>query len=509
MGKQPGTRLRRRYQGILGLWLTLTALPAASQVGPLTYQNLFFDQAMSARSANNLAVQAGLVYTDNATQTTGGSGEALGEVGLVGNAAQEGSRFDYRINSDLSAVKYFGGTYPVEPLGYLNALGELKLVPGLFTWIGRETYTQLLINPLAPATPDNLENLNYVTTGPRFTFRPTLRTAVTLDLLYSYVDSHSPSPLYVNIDNHRYGENLKIERAFSSVASLYLKESYQKVDFTDTELNNDFTLAQGTAGYKLEAARTVLDVSAGYTQLRQLDVPVTVQSVIGSIEHQQTDTYNAPAWRLNLSRLITPNQRLSLIASQQLVDFATGTQLDFDQVVPTFVAPEVAVGAPFTQRTFGVDWRLQASRTTLDVALQDLSQHYRLTLSNERDLVTPSQNYNVKQAGVVVMRQISPVLNWDIGLHFLHQDQENARGASSTSGLTDLRWQAGRRITLRFLFAHSQYLGIRDNQVGLLASYALISGGQLGGIELGGSSGETQPAPGISPIAPTSMLPQP
>jgi hypothetical protein len=505
MDRQPGLQRRRWQELALSLWLILSALPAGAQVGPLTYQNLFFNQASNAHPADYLAAEAGLIYTDNATFTGGGSGDTLGEIGLIGNTSHEGSRFDYRLDSDLAVVKYFQNTYPVEPTGYFDGLADFKIVPGFFTWIGRETYTQLVINPYAPITPDNLENLNYVTTGPRFTLRPTLRTSVTLDLLYSFVDSHSSSPQYVDVNNHRYGGDLTIERAFSSVASLYLKGSYEKVDFSDTFINNDFTLTRGVLGYRLEGARTVLDVSAGVTQLRQLDVPVAEQSVIGSIEHFETESYTAPNWSLNLSRLLTPTQRLSLFASQQLLDFATAWQLGFDQAVPSIAPAQVALGAPFTQRLFGADWRWQAPRTTFDVALLYLSGNYRLTLSNERSLATPYQLRELKEASAVVARQLSPVLNWDVGLHVEHQDLAGGPPANGNTELTNLRWQAGRKVTLRFLFAHSSYLGIRDNQVGVLAYYALVGGGQLGGVE---SAGEGQLIPSLSPIAPTSMLPQ-
>lgn len=506
MKKQPGTPTDRCRRHALSLWLLLLpALPAAAQVGPLSYQSLFFDQAAMAQRGNFLAAQAGLVYTDNATFASGGSGTVLGEVGLVGNAGSAGPLFDYRLTSDISAVKYFDSAYRVEPSGYFIGTADLKVVPGVFTWTAQESYSQLLINQFAPATPDNLEGVNVITTGPRFTLRPTLRTTVTLNLLYSYVSTHSPSPLYVNIDDHRYGGDLKIERAFSTASSLYLKGSYQKVDFNDTAINNNFTVAEGVAGYKLQGARTVLDVSAGYTQLRQLDVPVAVESVAGAREHNETETYSAPTWKFNLSRLITPDQRVSLFAAQQLVDFATGFEQGFGQAVPTVPQAQFAVGAPSTNRTYGADWHFQASRTTIDVTLLDTSEHYRLTKANERDLIAPPQRVEYKDAGVMLVRRLNPALSWDIGVHFSHQSVTGPGSGSSnwTTALTSLRWQVGRRVMLRFLYGHSQFLGVRDDQVGVLVSYDLLGGGQPGGIGLG------QGLPPLTPIAPTSMLPQP
>ena len=300
MDRRPETRSRPRYRGALGLWLTLAALPAAAQVAPLTYQSLFFDQASNAHSGNYLAADAGLFYTDNASFGANGSGDTLAELGLVGNTAEEGPRLSYHLVSDIAVVKYLHGSFPTEPTGYLDGRADLKIVPGFFSWIARETYTQLQIDPFTPVTPDNLENVNYLTTGPRFTLRPTLRTTVVLEGVYSYIDSKAPSgsPEFVDISNHRYGGDLKIERALTSTASTYIKGSYEKVDFVDQLNNNNFTVAKGVAGYHLVDGRTDLDISGGYTRVRAFDVPVTVESDIGVIERSQTETFGAANWAL-------------------------------------------------------------------------------------------------------------------------------------------------------------------------------------------------------------------
>ena len=50
MNMRPGPGSRPRCRGAFALALTLMALPAAAQVGPLTPQSLFFQQASNARS---------------------------------------------------------------------------------------------------------------------------------------------------------------------------------------------------------------------------------------------------------------------------------------------------------------------------------------------------------------------------------------------------------------------------------------------------------------------------
>ena len=61
--------------------------------------------------------------------------------------------------------------------------------------------------------------------------------------------------------------------------------------------------------------------------------------------------------------------------------------------------------------------------------------------------------------------------------------------------LTDLRWQVGARLSLRFIYAHSEQSGAyTDNQIGVTADWAL----------LGAQASVTQPPPGLSPSSPAS-----
>jgi hypothetical protein len=509
MNMRLGPGSRPRCRGAFALALTLMALPAAAQVGPLTPQSLFFQQASNAHTGPYLAADAGLLYNDSALYGAGGGGSMVALLGFSGYLSHFGTALDYHLDSNIAATKYFSGDYSVEPTGYFDGEGTFKIVPGDFAWIGRETYTQLLINPLAPATPINLENLNFITTGPRFTLRPTLRTSVTLDGTYSIVTSGSqsqyiagsPSFQYVNLDSHRYGAKLKIERAFSSSASLYLKGSWQKVQFSDTTVNNDFTLDQGTVGYRLENGRTVLDVSGGYAQLRAYDVLVFEQSVIGVLESRQTQTIGQGIWALDLSRLIAPNQRVALAASQQLVDAASYFQLGFDTPVPTVAPPIFAAGNPFIVRSYGADWRVQEPRTTFDVALRYVSYDYPFGANNlgSNGLPTtslPTNNTDAKVASVLLARQLAPKLNWDIGAYFMHQDTVDASAFNTTSEITNLRWQVGQRLGLRFVYAHDSLSGrYTDNQFGVIVSYTLLGAG---------TGGQQGAAPGLSPLSPFS-----
>ena len=491
---------RPRHCGALGLLLTLATLPAAAQVTPLASQALLYRTYDTNGGANYLSADGGVIYTDNVQRTTNGSGDTLLMLGLSGDTAHESSHLDYRLSSNLALVKYLGGAFPTEPTGFLDGTATAKIVPGFFSWIVRDTFSEVLIDPYAPVTPDNLENLNLITTGPRFTLRPTLRTTVTLDALYSYLTSSSPSPQYINVDNHRYGGNLKIERAFSEASSLYLKGHYEKVEFKDQVDNNNFSIGDASGGYHLTDGRTVFDVSGGYSQLRLYDVVSTVEGPGGSRETITTETFEEPIWRIDLSRLITPSQRLALHASQQFTDASSAFRLGFDQAVAVIAPPRSATSEPFKSRQYSLDWRFQAARTVMGLSLTEIRERYLLNTGNDID---------IKLANATLSRLLSPVLTWDIGVSFERNEQAGTPPANGTQPVvtgqsakifgaqTDLRWQVGERLALRFIYAYSTQSGAySDNQIGVTASWAL----------LGAQASPAQTFPKLSPTSPASTM---
>jgi hypothetical protein len=454
---------------------------------------------------NYLVALGGLIYTTNATRSANGVNETLLTAGLSGDTSRDGPRLDYHLSSNLAVLKYLSGTYSTEATGYLDGKVALKIVPGFFSWIVQDSFSQAPINPYSPVTPNNLVNLNYITTGPRLTMRPTLRTSVTLDGLYSYVTTSSPSPQFADFDNQRYGGDLTIERAFSESASLYVKGHYEKVDFKDQINNNNFSIGEAIGGYRFTDGRTVFDLSGGYSQLRIYDVLGSTEGPGGSRETRTDENFEEPIWKADVSRLITPSQRIALHASEQFTDSASALRLSFDQPVPIFTPASFAVSEPFKARVYAVNWRFEAARTTLDVSLSESRNHYLLNSVNVSTSV-PLTDTDSKSANVTLTRLLSPVLTWDIGLSFYRSKQIGTPSASggqtavsgqsgeTLNALTDLRWQVGERLALRFIYAYSRQSGVyAENQIGVLASWALL-----------GAHARTIQSPALSPISPAS-----
>ena len=484
-----GTWTRARRLGF-GVLLTLIALPAAAQSnGPFTIQSLFLNQSGNSHRGNYLEADAGLLYDDNVNLTPGGSGSGVALLGLVGDTSRvDAPRFDYHLDSDLVVAKYFNSAYSTQPYGYLDGFGEFKIVPGTLSWTARDTYSQVLINQGSPGTPDNLESINYISTGPRLTLRPTLRTTIVVDGTYSYVASNSKSPDYVNIDNHQLGGNLRIDRAFTNTFSAYLTGNYAKVQFSDTTVNQDFNLVQGLLGVRFGDARTALDLAGGYNQAHLEGAPPGTQypvphgALVGLPPFDEAATTTTPPTSTTPSNTQNPS----------------GTTWQAESVAPDLADPapvtsclaagngcrEPVSAEPQPSRSRATGSRnsrrdnhspivsmaapggmTAAARRSPSMALY-YSDHYSQT---------PESDHDARQLNALISRQLNVSFNWELGVLYQH-DNYIAYTQHTWNAITSLRWQVGPKIGLRFFYTHSDVgspNGYSDNQVGVIASYAL------------------------------------
>lgn len=479
----------------LGLLLTLTASRAVAQIGQFTTQSLFFNQAGSAQRGNYIEANAGVVYNDNILLTPASpQGDTLVMIGLLADTDHQSPRLDYRLASDLSLVKYLQGTFKTQPFGYLDGFADYWFVPGFFSWTVRDTFSQFTITQNAPLTPDNLESLNLFTTGPRFRLTPTLRTTVQIDGIYSVANSSSNSPLYVNVDNRRYGGVLTVSHALSSILSGYVTTTYDDVKYKNTVDNTDFTSAAVMGGIRFADARTILDISGGYQRLRTTKV-VTEESVIGVVERTVEETPSGVTWKADLSRLISPTQRISLHALRQASDAANLFRLNFDQPVGSTIGNQVVTGEPFKYTVYGATWRFQYARTSFQINLLDTSSRYQ---------TTTSANSDSKIISALFARQLSPALNWDIGASYTRGYYGGLTEASNTiNALTSLHWQLGARVRLRFVYAYGATSphGYTNNQIGVFAYYALTK------LTTGAAAEGGEEVPALTPVAPMSAPP--
>src|SRR4029077_4673373 len=99
------------------------------------------------------------------------------------------------------------------------------------------------------------------------------------------------------------------------------------------------------------------------------------------------------------------------------------------------------------------------------------TSHYLIMTANQND-------HEGKIANALLTRQLSPVLNWGIAVSNERLNQSGtpipgrtAQSATEYGAITNLQWQVGAHLALRFVYAYSSFGGVATNQVGVIASW--------------------------------------
>ena len=85
---------------------------------------------------------------------------------------------------NFSDLDYLQNAYGNQFIGRFDGRADVALIPERVIWVLTESFGQAQIDPFVAVVPTNLENINYVSTGPDATLR--LGPTVFLDLRARY-----------------------------------------------------------------------------------------------------------------------------------------------------------------------------------------------------------------------------------------------------------------------------------------------------------------------------------
>ena len=204
-------------------------------------------------------------------------------------------RLDYHFDSDISLVKYLSNSFDDPALRLCRRRCGAQARAGFFSWLGRASFTQSVLDPLSPATPDNLESITYLRPGPVH-FPSDAADHRDPEWYLLLRPTNSKSPLYVDIDSQRY------RRGPEGLAGVHeqhdrLHRALHTTRWTSSDQveNTNFDQKQASVGITLTDTRTLIDASVGYTQLKLY--PTASQPL--------EDTNTNPggiSWAVNVSR---------------------------------------------------------------------------------------------------------------------------------------------------------------------------------------------------------------
>lgn len=371
-------------------------------------------------AAPGYEIRLGVIESDNIERLpSGGSDQTIGieELGLTWHDKRPW--LDADIEADLSHLDYFQHAYGDEYLGNLLGVVKLNLVPDLLAWDVTDNFGQAPLQPLAPITPANRENVNYFSTGPSLSL-PLGKTTF-LDLTGGYGKvTYQQSPL----DSTRLTGALSLLHELTPASNISLNASEESIRFQNDRLNPDYDTQEAFGRFDAKGSRTALGVDLGYSRL----------NIPGS-------RHGIPLARLQISRRVSPASTVGLALGHDYSDGADSFRIVQNMGGATLnTQPIVESAVPFVSNYATLAWVFKYARTTLDLSGTYFRDRYdtNSTLNNERTVVA-----------ALASRQVAPVLQLALTEYLVRWqfDSPDESATESDTGL-QLTWRAGRHLSV-------------------------------------------------------------
>lgn len=330
--------------------------------------------AQQATAENNwyLGLDAGARYTDNVSRANvDEQSETVGVAGLLFGVNTDRPRLDADIAGNLEYRRYLDDTFDDEVVGGIDALASYAFIPERFVWVVADNFSQIASDITSVSTPDNRENVNYLSTGPDITIGLTGRTSLLLsgrvnDTYYEEADT----------DSEGLSGSLALVRQMSDFSALSLNGSTTEVNFDD-EVFADYRIDEAFLRWSTETERTTFILDGGYNRIDS-------DTETGT----EDDTSDGLLARLELSRAVGARSRLGLAAGTGFESPGQGLRRDQDFVgVDPGGDEDAIVGgdayrADYAYVTFTTDWE----RSSFSAVIDGRSETHEVVEAADRDV---------------------------------------------------------------------------------------------------------------------------
>lgn len=378
------------------------------------------DARLARAAAPGYEIQLGVIESDNIERLpSGGTNETIGVAQLGFEWHDKRPWLDADIDADVSHLSYLRHIYNDEYIGNLIGAVKLNLVPDLLSWGITDNFGQAPLQPLAPITPANRENINYFSTGPSLSLPVGKTTYLDLTGGYGRVN-YQQSPL----DSTRLTGALGLLHELSNTSSLSLNAREESIRFQNDQQNPDYHRQEAFVRFDTRGSRTELGVDLGGSRL----------SLSGA-------RYSTPLARLDISRRVSPTSTIGLALGHDYSDGADSFRWVQDVGGATLrTQPIVEAAAPFVSNYATLAWNFKYGRTTADLSAASYRDRYdtNSTLNNERTVVA-----------ALASRQVTPVLQLALTEYLVRWqfDSTDESATESDTGL-QLTWRAGRHLSV-------------------------------------------------------------
>jgi hypothetical protein len=360
-----------------------------------------------------------LVQTDKVSQTI-----AIADLDF--DLKDQSRRFDVDAKGAFSDLDYLQNAYSNQLIGRFDGRADFALIPERVIWVLTESFGQAQIDPFVAAVPTNLENINYVSTGPDASFR--LGPTIFLDLSARYAKSTYETDPF---DSNTVLGSAAFGRALSAQSSISLVGSFDRVLFDNTEVNTNFNRTSVYVHYEVQGARTELTANLGATKV-----------------DQGSESITGPSAKLRLLRKLSSVSTLTFTAGREITDGTTAfANLQGGAIGGIVTAPAALSQNNYTVTYGSIAWGYVRNRTTISLSGTWEKDSYEG--QSLQDVTRDSAEFSFE-------RKLSRVLTAQL-LGRLYRTEYTDTNYSETDGLVGaaLVFRQGRGLEIKLRYDHS------------------------------------------------------
>lgn len=371
-------------------------------------------------------VEIGVGNSDNIGRVpVSGESETILTTGIDFAFLREEGRLHADVDLDLSYFDYQDDAFDSEVTGIANADLRFLFMPGRFEWSLIDSFGQSQLDPFSPVTPDNRENINFVTTGPDLTLRLGSAGSATLFGRYSATQFEES-----NFDDERLLGGIALGRELSQRSAISLNVTAERVEFDDSAAGSNYDRQSAFVRYDVEGSRTTIGAEAGYTEI-----------------HDNGSTSNSPLLELDVARNLSERTTLTLRTGVRSSDAASALRAGAGIGGGLTGRPgQISTTDPFETRHVSLGWQFSAQRTSLDLSAGYDDDRYESStlLDRERRFYQASAS-----------RRISPRLDVRIAASLFSTDYGTAsQDDDETQYGVYLTWNVSGRLYLHLDAEH-------------------------------------------------------
>jgi hypothetical protein len=405
-------------------------------------------------------VDAGFGETDNvALAPTNKVSQTIATVDADFDIKHQSSRLDVDAKGNFTNFDYLEGAFGNQLLGRFDGVGHFALIPQRLTWVLADDFGQATVDPFLPTTPGNLEDINYVSTGPDLVLRVGGTGFVDGSLRIARA-TYQTSPF----NSNRALVSLAAGLQLSARSSVSLNGVAERVLFDNTVVNGDFDRTSGYLRYDIEGARTSLSVDLGATKISQ-NASAGISTIVLGPTGQPTpepvtipqSAYSStgPLARIAVTRKLSSAASLTVSGGRELTDGTSSFgSIQAGAIGVVGGVPALLTSSSYTSDFGSIGWRYERNRTTIGV-----SGHW------ERDVYSSQPQFDMTREGgeVNLERKLSRAFALQVLGRYYKSDYPHTfvtlNGGSPKFDdeivAAMLSWRYGRALEVRLRAEHS------------------------------------------------------